>query len=121
MDERRLSAIAREVAKTNTNRAGCVGQLSARFHGLEMADGFRNANGFNVAVSQANHFAEVAVGDEFHGRNAKARRQDAVKRRGRASALDMTQHADANFLAGLRGDRLANQIADGAVLPAVFL
>ncbi len=121
MDERRLSAIARDVAKTNANGAGRVSQLASRFNRLEMADCFGNADGFDAAVSQTDHFAEVAIGDEFHGGNAKARRKNAVKRRGRASALNVAQHTDTNLLAGLRGDRLADQVANGTVLAAVFL
>ena len=68
-----------------------------------------------MAVSQTDHFAEVAIGDEFHGGNAKARRKNAVKWRGRAAALNVAQHTDTNILLRTRGDRLADQIADGAV------
>ncbi len=51
-----------------------------------------------VAV-QRDHHAETSGGDQVDGGHAEARCQNAIEGRGRASALNVAEHADAHFFA----------------------
>jgi hypothetical protein len=70
-------------------------------------------------AAQGDHHAEASGGDEVDGGDAEAGGQYAVEGRGRASALDVAEHADADFFVAGTADGVSDQVGDG-IGAAVF-
>src|SRR5580700_176423 len=102
------------IPESNADGAGGAHQFASRIDRLEMADGVGHVDRNDGVAVQGNHHAETSGGDQVDGGHAKAGRQDAVEGRGRASALNVSQHADPHFFAGAVADGIADQGADGA-------
>src|SRR5712671_3888906 len=78
-----------------------------------MADGVGHIDGNDRVSMQSDHHAETSSGNQVDGSDAEARGQDAIEGRGSASALNVSEHADAHFFFGTNGDGVADQVADG--------
>jgi len=103
----------RLVAKSNADGTGGANQLSVGIHRLEQADGVGHIHRNDGIAMQCNHHAEPSRSDQIDRGYAEACGQDAVKWGGRASALDVPQHADPNVLPRAVGERVSDQVADG--------
>src|SRR5713101_5472281 len=102
------------VAEADADGASGAHHLAVGIHSLQPADGLGDVHGFDALIAQANHFAESALSDQVHRGHAESGCQDSVEGRGRAPALDVSQHADSHFFVSAGGDGVADQIADGA-------
>src|SRR5579863_9636687 len=91
-----------------------------RVYGFQFANGVGDVNRVDLGFVQADHLAESSLGDEIDRGHAETGGQDAVEWGGRTTALDMSQHADADVFPGSPGNGVADPIADRSG-SAVFL
>src|ERR1700722_665690 len=78
-----------------------------------MADGVGDVDGDYGIAAQGDHHAEASGGDQVDGGYAEAGGEDAVEGRGCASALNVSEHADADSLVAGTADGIADQVGDG--------
>src|SRR2546422_5678647 len=108
------------VAKADAHSAGSAHHLTIRIHGFHLTHSIRDLDRLNALIAQAHHLSETTVGNEFHGRNSKARSQDAIERRWRPATLNVPQHADPHFLSSAGSNRVTHQIADRSSAAVFF-
>src|SRR5436190_19313057 len=77
------------VAETDAHSAGSAHHLTIWIHGFHLTHSIRDLDRLNALIAQAHHLSETTVGNEFHGRNSKARSQDAIERRWRPATLNV--------------------------------
>ena len=99
------------VSEADANGAGGGHQFAGGINGFHFSDRVGDVHRANGFLLQANHFAELAGGDQVYGSNSKASGEDAVVGRWRTSALDVAENADAHFLVGKQADGVANQVS----------
>ena len=80
-------------------------------NGSQCADGLVDVYRNHVRAAQGNHLAEVFLLHALRRPDAQTGGQDAVKRAGRAAALNMAGHGRAGFDAGALFDLFSDVLA----------
>src|SRR5438034_11378390 len=92
------------IAERNFDVAGGLNHLAVGRNEAQPVHRLGDRHMPHLIILITNHRSEMAFVGQLHGFYAEARAQNSIKRRGRAAALQMSEHATARFLASALDD-----------------
>src|SRR4051812_31918257 len=92
------------VPKADARGTGGVHHVTAGIDQLDLPHGTGLVATPDIRVHQADHAAKISRGDQTGRRHSEASAENAVKRRGRAAALDVSENGDSNLALGDAAD-----------------